>query len=318
MSEPQVRPPRVPQTIVFGTKPPKLCLEVGQKGFQTYFCAANDNLRLFYDKDFIEGTYTMGRFLGSMCEKHCRPERQAIGRPCPAFVENWRMGAKNHQLADVTLRRKPEWSECLGVQHILAHCDTDDERDFMTMTWDWCALSNSEADLLAERWNASWSRIPGSSWLPRRNKFDALMWATRRYPALIPQVWLNWLGDASDEKRTKLDSEPSRVDFVAFSCGERFVIEIDGPSHYADFDGRSYLVNEKAAARTLKYDRSLKRLGWEPIHLARIEVRDAVATKNAWPIMSVLDFKEVGHPPQPDDFGIEAMGSMDYDCLIPF
>jgi hypothetical protein len=74
-----------------------------------------------------------------------------------------------------------------------------------------------------------------------------------------------------------LDANPSRVDFLAFWRGERHVIEIDGPSHYAAYDGNSYKVDERAYARNLKIERTLRGDGWHLTRIARIEVRQAMA-----------------------------------------
>src|SRR5262245_2420675 len=113
----------------------------------------------------------------------------------------------------------------------------------------------------------------------RRGKFDQMMWWTVRFPALIPQVWLNWLHAAPEGVLSALDQNPSRVDFVAFSNGERHAIEIDGPSHYADFDetSRTYSVNEKEYARNLKIERSLRSEEWVVTRIGRHEVREAMA-----------------------------------------
>jgi hypothetical protein len=104
------------------------------------------------------------------------------------------------------------------------------------------------------------------------------MWRTVRFPALIPQVWLNWLHSASEEHLRALDENPSRVDFVAFYRGDRHLVEIDGPSHYAAYDEvtRSYTVDESEYARNLKIARSLQREGWTLTRVGRIEVKDAM------------------------------------------
>ena len=62
----------------------------------------------------------------------------------------------------------------------------------------------------------------------------------------------------TDTEQKKLEDNPSRVDFMAFCDGERHIIEIDGPSHYATLDAGTYVVDERAYARQPQ-DRSLPR-----------------------------------------------------------
>jgi hypothetical protein len=100
-----------------------------------------------------------------------------------------------------------------------------------------------------------------------------------------------------------LERHPSRVDFVAFWRGGKYVVEIDGPSHYAVWNGDSYLVNEKEYARNLRIERSLKWEGWPVTRIGRWEVEEAM--QEGFPkwhqLLSALPFgSENGYPEQWD------------------
>jgi hypothetical protein len=99
------------------------------------------------------------------------------------------------------------------------------------------------------------------------------------FPALIPEVWLNYVGyDKTVEDEVHLRENPQRVDFVLFAEGSKAVIEVDGPSHYADFDegSRTWTINERLYAKNLAIERSLRRQRWEIYRFANLEVDEAV------------------------------------------
>jgi very-short-patch-repair endonuclease len=111
----------------------------------------------------------------------------------------------------------------------------------------------------------------------------------------------------------RLDST-SRVDFLAFWGGERYVIEIDGPSHYCDYDGNAYKVDERAYARNLKIERSLRHDGWNVTRIARIEVRDAMADDwfETLGLLGILPFyRSDSYPEQPS---ASDLGLREIDC----
>jgi hypothetical protein len=85
-----------------------------------------------------------------------------------------------------------------------------------------------------------------------------MMWWTLRFPALIPQVWLNWLSAAPEDEQRALEENPSRVDFVAFWNGERHVIEIDGPFSLRRFRrGDSDVLDQREGVRAEPEDRAV-------------------------------------------------------------
>jgi hypothetical protein len=311
-----------PPTIVFGTKPPDIRLKQSE-GSQVYFCRNNMNLHLA-ERDFHEGTFEMGNLLGRLCRQYCAPHRHAARnhQPCPAFVKSWQVGTENKGLASVEMHPVPKWELCRGFERLAATTQTEEERYFLhAYLGDKYADESSWRDYLVKQWNAYWHLVPeGWSEHGRRAKFDQMLWWTIRFPALIPQVWLNWLANAAESEMKLLDENPSRVDFLAFWHDERYVIEIDGPSHYADWNGESYRVDERAYARNLKIERSLRRHGWNVARVGRIEVRDVMEDEStaffgAMALLKVLAFyPKVGYP---EELPAEYLGVPEIDRSLP-
>jgi hypothetical protein len=287
---------------------------------ELFFRRNNNTLRLT-DESFVHGTFQAGTYLRRLCQKHCAPKRRSCA-PCPAFVRSHLIGKKDQDLASLELRPAPDFSLCGGFQHILEMPDTTPEERFILESYYRQRSSDERAWRvgLIEDWNAHWSKVESDLFLTRRDLFDRAMWASLRYPALIPQVWLNWLY-ATDQTNV-LDENPSRVDFVAFAAGRRHAVEIDGPSHYASYDEttRSYTVDEQAYARNLKIARSLQRQRWHLTRIARIEVREAMPENELdmngdinWNIglrpirlVNILPFgRDYPEKPQPESYGWE-------------
>jgi hypothetical protein len=260
----------VPFFLIYGSNPPDIRYKETPRG-QVVFCRHNDTLHL-RDEQLCEGTFTAGQFLSAACRKHCRPKR-ARGEPCGAFSHDYLVGREDGDLARVNVPNCVLWEDCGGVAHVLNHTDTVEEREFLLAYLD--AKAKDEGDwrrAFRERWNESWHRV-GRDWVGRRDRWESAMWLTFRFPALIPQAWLNWMAHVDDPV---LDRLPSRVDFMAFHRGVRHVIEIDGPSHYANWDGQSAKVDEREYARNLRLGRGLAKAGWQLTRIARVEVADAM------------------------------------------
>lgn len=313
------RPTLVPDTIIYGCEMPNIGLR-SDGGRQTYFCHKNRNLHLT-EADFPAGTYEAGRLLGALCEEFCVRKREAdkaFSAPCPALVSSYMVGTENRGLATVELRPTPQWSLCPGAQLLLDTTQTKEERYFLETYLGHKYVNESpwRKDLV-EQWNESWQMIEeGFLESTRRERFEQMLWKTLRFPALIPQVWLNRVA-RSEEHAKMLDENPSRVDFMAFYHGEGHIIEIDGPSHYADWDGQTYKIDEQAYARNLRIERSLRRSGWHVTRIGRSEVRDAMSEFHfgAPPVIKVLPFwSKEGYPSRPtlDELGV---GEID---TIPF
>jgi hypothetical protein len=279
--------PLFPPTIVFGSKTPELRISM-RGGVQKVFCNNNRTLHLVDGSLNAGGTYEMGALLAPLCRELCRPVRREH-QPCPAFASNYRVGTENKGLASVEARQLPDWEACLGVRALLDLTETPEER-YLLLSYidDRFGHERMWRDELVADWNQHWHRVDerwgdGS----RRSIFDSMLWATLRYPAFIPQAWLNYLYAASDAEIKILDEYPSRVDFIAFHQWQRHVIEIDGPSHYAAYDevAHDYTVDERAYARNLKIARSLGRDNWVLTRIARIEVREAM--EDTWAVAGI-------------------------------
>lgn len=90
------------------------------------------------------------------------------------------------------------------------------------------------------------------------------------FPALIPQVWVNWIHyDPKDPKRAaRAQKEPFRVDFMLKDndISPNFIIfEIDGSSHFGGM---------QAYTEHLRKDRWLRNQGWEVIRISNLEVEE--------------------------------------------
>ena len=227
------------ELIIFGSKPPNLRFST-RGGMMSVFCLNNLTLNLGAEA-LIDGTYQMGTLLSHLCENHCRPGRNSPQTPCPAFVKSHKVHSEKRNLASIDAYEMPVWEQCGGVRALLDLADTKEERAFLLAYIE--SLSYGEfrwREAIVGAWNGGWHTVPdlwGNE--ARRAKFDRLMWATLRYPALIPQAWINWLSGAGENDFRRLESAPSRVDFMAIHEGHRHVVEIDGPTHWASWDGRA-------------------------------------------------------------------------------
>ncbi len=107
---------------------------------------------------------------------------------------------------------------------------------------------------------------------------DVALHARFDFPALIPQVWLNVLppGNRTLAEEARLEREPQRVDFLMIAEGRRCIIEIDGPSHYADFDSaaNAYEVSQERYTLNLRFQRSLQMHGFEVHRFSNLEVEE--------------------------------------------
>lgn len=262
-----------------------------ERGRQIVFCRRNETLHLTEDDLDADGTYTMGRFLGHYCAERCAPEREPHV-PCPLF---FREDYESNDGMLAAVKMNGAQPECFGVRYVLDEIigDNEPERFFF---WNYIRFGISRCSfpiqLATARWNERWLPVhehraarPESP----RNLFENMIWSLFTFPALVPQVWLNWLNATEPEYEAALQENPSRVDFVAFVRRQRHVIEIDGPSHYADWNGQSYRVDERAYARNLKIERSLRNHGWPVARIGRVEVtdlkRDDISSKELFPAL---------------------------------
>lgn len=103
-------------------------------------------------------------------------------------------------------------------------------------------------------------------------------------PALIPQVWVNWIHyDPKDEERARRsEEEPFRVDFMVKDpeiSDKPVIIEIDGASHFGNYTtdaaGQVTLqASMEAYTEHLKKDRWLRDKGWPVYRISSLEVNN--------------------------------------------
>jgi very-short-patch-repair endonuclease len=110
-------------------------------------------------------------------------------------------------------------------------------------------------------------------------------------PALFPQVVVNWTWDKLErQKRT----EPYIVDFVFkhnnFGTHNLTVVEIDGPSHYADYQNGKYLVSEEKYADHLRKDRWLRKNGFNVIRIGNHEIEEIMKLEKEERLRSFYHF----------------------------
>lgn len=104
------------------------------------------------------------------------------------------------------------------------------------------------------------------------NSSESLMF----YPALIPQVWVNWIHyDSRDTQRAeRVQREPFRVDFLIKGKHIKdspLIIEIDGTSHFG-----AYTTGPDKAmlayTEHIRKDRWLRKQGWNVVRVSNHEV----------------------------------------------
>lgn len=265
----------IPQPLIWGSKRPRISLRLLKDGTQRHCCEENHNL-LLRAHDVREGTYQAGRFLAALCESVCQPERDASD-PCPAFVDGHTIDMHGNDLATVSLRQAPRFHKCGGVQYLSEVCGSESEVVFLETYLDMMSRHGSLArSAIGVTWNDEWASVKpwGAMCFSRRDAFDALMWDTLAFPALIPQVVINVLPPGERDRTQK----PCRLDFVAYADSRLHAIEIDGASHFADVmkteSGLEYRADGKVYAMTLRASRYLESAGWQLRRIANEEVAD--------------------------------------------
>jgi hypothetical protein len=271
-------PSNYPIPIVYGPDFPKFKMLM-RGGRQVFESRTNQNLFLKDDEYFGDfdgsGTFTMAALL-----------KRAPWRDVPQlfFVE---IEESESTFDWLFFADEPNWESCSMCSDLLGYCDTEPQRLFLRAWWrTQYAIRLGEAyrrwvDWLARSAEARQRRLadPVAALGGPAAFVEAVAARVLDFPALIPEVWLNYVGP----ERTLADEEhlrenPQRVDFVMLAEGRKCVVEIDGPSHYATFDegppGR-YEVSEERYAKNLKVERSLRRQGWEIHRFANVEIRGA-------------------------------------------
>ena len=306
-------PNELPDPLIYGPDFPKLKL-VMREGRQRFESTTNQNLRLS-PQDFTDRrTYTMARFLTAHGPCRDCAHLVGLGRPDRPFEEAHKCPLV-WTIDDRLGRMEPSYADCPSFQILLGYCDTEPQRAFLTS---YCrsltatGFSYAVRDFVEPDYPAiaddAWPRAARATMLRRLSREQQL-----NYPALIPEVWLNYIGyEKTVEDVEHLRENPQRVDFVMLAEGKRCVIEIDGPSHYADYTpSEGYTVSEERYTKNLRVERSLRRQGWDIYRFSNLEVLRAAdnddtfrqlvadlpgATRQSVDTMAILNAV-----PEPDD-----------------
>jgi len=247
--------------------------------------------KIFLEKlDGILGDVA-GRKLG---QRDCYVCARA-GFPCRLYVKSVQEGVDvqfTTGSAELICRRVELWSRseveqalplssCALVQALFKMTETEAERKFLAdyIRWVlWCESidftdEGDEVDKLKpviERFDKDADYRP---WKAKRDLDNLVL---SNMPALVPQVWLNYIYDShlgpKDPERAYLRANPSRVDFIMLWQGMRHIIEIDGPEHYASPKGDKYIIDEEQYTKNLMIERSLRNLGWMVHRFSNLEV----------------------------------------------
>jgi hypothetical protein len=258
-----VEPPKaLPDPLICGPEFPKLRL-VMRGGRQVTESKSNDNVRMGKAMFDSSGTVSMARVGRSLhacdvahaeCEGWC--PLVAAWQDMPDDEGDWYDGWAVNTGGEI------KFPSCPAIERLASHCQTAPQRRFFDL---WCRYFTRPAEAPLTRADEEWG--PHAAERARAMRLD--------FPALIPEVWLNYLGpNKSADDELHLEENPSRVDFVMVAAGKKCVIEIDGKSHYADYhrDASRWVPDERRYTRNLKIERSLRRQGWEIYRFSDLEV----------------------------------------------
>lgn len=180
----------------------------------------------------------------------------------------------------------------------------DDSVDLVKTFW---VLVDHLCSLLSSRVEEEFLRLYARQCVKRATEpsedtpAPASLWC---YPALIPQVWVNWIDyDPEDEIRAaRAKVQPFRVDFLLKHepVSENLtVIELDGLSHFCKSSGGS--VGENAPQPSmgtytehLKQDRWLRRKGYNVFRFSNEEIHSIVESDQPLSDLSGLLAKNIG------------------------
>jgi len=267
-------PSDYPTPILYGPDFPQFKMLM-RHGSQVFESRTNQNLFLDADEmwgDFTDsGTFTMAQLLRKVSS--WQDYVNILFDAAEVEDNNFDWHEVHHE---------PAWSACAACADLLGYCDSEAQKSFL-LSW-WRTQYAVGLDEALDRW-LTWLRKVGESRgahvrdvvLSRgaRSFVSTLVDLVLNFPALVPEVWLNYVGwEKTTKDEEHLAENPQRVDFVLLAEGKKCVIEVDGPSHYADYDSsaRKYEVNESLYAKNLKIERSLRRWGWEIYRFANVEV----------------------------------------------
>ncbi len=203
-------------------------------------------------------------------------------RPKIGFVQKPDGGISFKIENDLKLRFKPDqytisWKDAYPYSYRFGNMfgsPTEDKHDrdvFDSFTGELAELAGSEVE------RAFFDEYASACW----SNYDE-PWSA---PALIPQVWVNWIHyDPQDKKRAeRAQREPFRVDFVMKDgrvARHPIIIEIDGASHFGHYSvdqvGKTVLnASMNSYTEHLRKDRWLRKNGWQVYRVSSQEVEEA-------------------------------------------
>jgi very-short-patch-repair endonuclease len=165
-----------------------------------------------------------------------------------------------------------------------------DEQDTHSIDWWFLVMFTLPelASLTYPDWSEARSRLQdslGAITATRSEKVlldEYLRLSSDKYPALIPQTWVNWLhySPQDPQKAKRAKNEPFRVDFTMYWEHRKIIVEIDGSSHFSeifDVDGTGRIRYEASMDKYtehLRKDRWLRSKGWEVWRFSEAEILD--------------------------------------------
>lgn len=255
--------------------------------------AKNLSWKIFLDElNHILREATNRDILDSDCMRCHRAEI-----PCHLYVKSVQKGVDvqfTDKSAEVVCRHVKLWrftdaeqglaaTSCALIQALLEMMQTEAERKFLFDYILW-VLERNQVDSFAEDGEPVSNLMKpigerfavDAEYSPWQAKQDMDNIVLVNEPALVPQVWLNYIYNSrlgpGDPERDYLQAHPSRVDFIMLWQGIRHVIEIDGPEHYASFKDGQYVADEALYTRNLRIERSLRNSGWIIHRFSNLEV----------------------------------------------
>lgn len=214
------------------------------------------------------------------CDNKYRLEHYAPDEPVTWRDIAWALGLDT-TLMPIPINEERDPKEFEREWHTVAEklktlCQTDVERVFLDK------IAKRQADWELSRFNEEENFKKGDA-QTRERFFRNLL----DKPALIPQVWVNWIHyDYRDKERAERSHlEPFRVDFLYQGESDngvfkRVVVEIDDIGHIADIekDVGDFLRSPEAKpslgkfTEHLRKDRWLRHHGWEVCRFSTLEV----------------------------------------------
>jgi len=197
----------------------------------------------------------------------------------------------NSKSPDLSFTIEPRFGGSLQISASTNYIMYGDGFDTASVDW-WALIMNTSPSLDPSGTYPDWNKgrsqlqetlVPLAATKGERAFLDAyLKKSSDKYPALVPQTWVNWLHyspqDPQRAKRAK--NEPFRVDFTMYWRNRKIIVEIDGSSHFSeifDIDGAGTIRYEASMDKYtehLRKDRWFRSKGWEVWRFSEAEILD--------------------------------------------